>query len=137
MLSMHKVKAQKDTVYYLLDTAAVPIKDRMFKMDNEGPFRIYVLGCRCYPSSTNIGFYFNIYGKRERIINQQEFRRLKTSSITALIDFAIKSLDPKAANYEFIFIEPNGEDLKLIGVSLAPPYDSRKVTSAMPVSIHQ
>jgi hypothetical protein len=136
--NMQKVKAQRDTVYYLLDTAAVPIKDRMFRMVDEGPFRIYFLACRCYPYSRGIPFIFNINRKRERIINKQEFRQLKISSITELIDFALKSLDPKPVKYNFIFIEPHGEDMKLIDVTLGAPYRSRKVTTATPVPIiHQ
>jgi hypothetical protein len=133
-LNMQNVQAQKDTVYYLLDTAALPIKDRMFQIENEGPARMYLLKCKCYPSSTSIPFYFDISRKRERIINKQEFRQLKTSSLTELIDFAIRSLDPKAATYQFIFIEPVGEVMKLIDISLAPPYKSTKVESAKLVS---
>jgi hypothetical protein len=134
--NMQNVKAQRDTVYYLLDTAAVPIKDRMFRMDNEGPFRFYLLECSCYPSSVGIPFYFNVHRKK-RIIDKKTFLQLKTSSITELIGFALESLEPKPVKYKFIFIEPNGEDMNLTDIFIAPPYKSRKVTTEMFVPIHE
>jgi hypothetical protein len=137
-LNMQKVKAQKDTVYYLLDTAALPIKDRMFRTEDEGPFRTYVLECRCYPYSMGIPFYFNIYRKREKTIDKKKFLQIKTLSISELIDIALKCLEPSIwLKYKFIFIEPHGDDMKLIDITLGAPHDPRIVTSTTPVSTHQ
>ncbi|TCO17538.1 hypothetical protein EV200_1161 [Pedobacter psychrotolerans] len=50
-------KIKRDTIYYLLDTAAIPAKDRIFTFEREGPFKLYVLQCRCYPFFKDISFF--------------------------------------------------------------------------------
>ncbi len=129
-----KVKAQneeikRDTIYYLLDTAAIPAKDRIFTFEREGPFMLYVLQCRCYPFSKDISFFYSI--ERQKInkkISIEEFSKIKTVPITQLIDVALKCL-PRAdwTRYKFVFIEPEGENMRLIDMALATPYNPRKV----------
>jgi hypothetical protein len=119
---------KKDTIYYLLDTANTSIKDRMFKIEREGPAMIYQLKCKCYPYSTNITFYFDINHKKEKKIKPQEFNNLSTVSISQLIEIAVKLLAPNEKNkYKFMFIEPIGSEMRLIDMTLAAPYNPRKV----------
>lgn len=119
---------KKDTIYYLLDTTNISIKDRMFNIEREGPAMIYQLKCKCYPYSTNITFYFDINHKKEERIKLREFNKLNTVSIAQLIEIAVKILAPNEKNkYEFIFIEPIGSEMKLIEMTLAAPYNPRKV----------
>ncbi|WP_025145976.1 hypothetical protein [Pedobacter jeongneungensis] len=121
-------KIKKDTVYYLLDTLSVPAKDRMFKVEREGPAMVYQLQCKCYPYSTSITFYYDINRKKEKIIKISEAKKIKTVSITELISLAVKSLLKEEANeYKFVFLEPSGNDINLINMVLAPPYNPNKV----------
>jgi len=118
---------KKDTVYYLLDTLAVPIKDRMFKVEREGTAVFFLLKCKCYPFSTDIPFYYDVYRKKENRIKKTEFDQIRTVPITQLIEIAIKCLEAKQVNnYEFIFIEPDGAKMKLIHMTLGPPYNPRE-----------
>jgi hypothetical protein len=129
LFNLQKVNAQvkTDTIYYLLDTAKVPIKDRMFRIEREGPAMCYILECKCYPYATGISFLFDIASKKEKIISLQEFRRIKTVSITQLIDLALKCLPPGHRGlYKFIFAEPTGKNIRLKDMVLGTPYEPRK-----------
>lgn len=64
-VSAQNNQLKKDTIYYLLDTAVVPVKDRMFKIEPEGPFMVYQILCKCYPYATSISFLCNISPRRE------------------------------------------------------------------------
>ncbi len=129
LFNIQKVNAQikRDTIYYLLDTAKVPIKDRMFRIEREGPAMCYILECRCFPYSRGITFLFDIANKKEKKISFQEFKKLKTVSVTQLIDLAIKCLPPENRNlYKFIFAEPEENYIKLTDMMLYTYYDPRK-----------
>ncbi|GGE60558.1 hypothetical protein EV200_103638 [Pedobacter psychrotolerans] len=128
LFNIHKVRAQVkgDTVYYLLDTANVPVKDRMFKIEREESAMMYLLQCKCYPYATNIPFYFDIYKKKT--ISRKEFKKIKIVSIIQLIVIALKCLPPASrTDYKFIFIEPEGRNMKLTDMVLGAPYNPRKV----------
>lgn len=127
--SLQKVNAQvkRDTIYYLLDTANVPIKDRMFRIEREGPAMCYILECKCYPYATGISFLFDIVNKKEKRISLEEFSKIKTVSITELIDFALKCLPPGHRGlYKFIFAEPEGNLIRLTDMMLWEPYKPEK-----------
>ncbi len=128
LFNLQKVNAQikRDTIYYLLDTAKVPIKDRMFRIEREGPVIGYVLECKCYPYARGIAFYFPITDKKERKISLQEFRKIKTVSIRELIDLALKCLPPGHTDlYKFIFAEPEGNNIRLTDMMLWIPTKPR------------
>ncbi len=71
LFNIQKVNAQikRDSIYYLLDTANVPVKDRMFHIESEGPFMFYSLECKCFPYEYRIGFYYQIADKKEKRIS--------------------------------------------------------------------
>jgi hypothetical protein len=128
VFNFQKVNAQvkTDTIYYLLDTANVPVKDRMFRIEREGPAMCYVLECRCFPYSRGITFLYDIANKKEKKISLNEFREFKTVSITQLIDLAIKCLAAeKRSLYKFIFAEPDGKNIRLTDMTLWTYYDPR------------
>ncbi|MFW0716913.1 hypothetical protein [Pedobacter sp. N23S346] len=132
LFNIHKVRAQVkgDTVYYLLDTAAIPAKDRIFTFEREGPFKLYVLQCRCYPFFKDISFFYSTERHKNKKISIEEFSKIKTVPITQLIDIAVKCLPPADwTKYKFVFIEPDGENMRLIDMALAAPYNPRKVNS--------
>jgi hypothetical protein len=128
LFNLQKVNAQvkRDTIYYLLDTAKVPVKDRMFNFTAEGPAMGYTLACQCFPYGYSIFFYYQIADKKEKRISIQEFRNIKTVSITELIDLALKCLPPGNRNqYQFIFAEPEGGHIRLTDMMLWIPLKPR------------
>lgn len=139
LFNLQKVNAQVkiDTIYYLLDTAKVPIKDRMFRIEREGPAMCYILECKCFPYATGITFFFPIADKKEKIISLQEFRQIKTVSVMQLIDLALKCLPPGNRNkYEFIFAEPDGNHFRLTDMKIWIPTKPRNtitVTTIEPI----
>jgi len=140
LFNLQKVNAQVkiDTIYYLLDTANVPIKDRMFRIEIENPFMFYTLECKCFPYGYGIGFYYPIVNKKEKKISVQEFRKLKIVSITQLIDLALKSLAPEnRSKYQFIIAEPDGSNIKLTQMKVWIPTKPQKTittTTIEPIS---
>lgn len=129
LFNTQKVSAQlkTDTIYYLLDTAKVPVKERMFRIEREGTFMCYILECKCYPYATGITFFFPIADKKEKTISLQEFRQFKTVSVTQLIDLALKCLPPGHTGlYKFIFAEPDGNNILLTDMILGIPYKPNK-----------
>lgn len=129
LFNRQEVNAQikRDTIYYLLDTAKVPKKDRMFRIDREGPAMFYSLECKCFPYEYGIGFYYQIKDKKAKSIGLQEFRQLKTVSIVELIDLALKYLPPaNRSKYKFIFAEPEGNHIRLIDMKVWIPTKPRK-----------
>ncbi|MCZ4244563.1 hypothetical protein [Pedobacter punctiformis] len=140
--NMQKVSAQikkikRDTVYYLLDTASVSVKDRMFKIEREESAMMYLLQCKCYPYATNIPFYFDIYKNKKEIISRKEFKKIKTVSIVELIVIALKCLPPaNRTDYKFIFIEPDGKNMRLTDMVLGAPYNPREVNSTEKIKIN-
>ena len=132
LFNLQKANAQVkiDTIYYLLDTAKVPVKDRMFRIEREGPSMDYALECKCFPYGYSIFFYYQIADKKEQKISIQEFSKIKTVSITQLIDLALKCLPPENRNlYQFIFAEPEGKNIRLTEMKLWIPLKPRKTST--------
>ena len=139
LFNIQKVNAQvkRDSIYYLLDTANVPIKDRMFHIESEGSFMFYSLECKCFPYEYGIGFYYQIDDKKEKRISLREFKKIKTVSITELIDVSLKCLPPGNRNkYQFIFAEPDGNHFRLTDMKIWIPTKPRNtitVTTIEPI----
>ena len=68
LFNLQKVNAQvkRDTIYYLLDTAKVPVKDRMFHFTAEGPAMGYTLACQCFPYGYSIFFLLSNCGQKRK-----------------------------------------------------------------------
>ncbi|MGY3054690.1 hypothetical protein ACVWYG_002899 [Pedobacter sp. UYEF25] len=117
-----------DTIYYFLDTAAVPKKDRFFKFESESHYKVYFLQCKCYPYGKDIPFFYDADNPNIKKISIANFEKIKTVSITELINIVLSSLpQPAWTKYVFVFIEPDGTNMKLTYLGLASPYDPRKV----------
>lgn len=127
LIISQKVKAQSkqetlDTVYYKLDTSAVPLKDRMFKIEIEGKHKGYILKCKCYPWETDLVFFSRIDRTYEtKAISLASFNKINTISITKLIEIAVKYGQEKIERHKFFFIEPNGQTMKVTRVYLLKP----------------
>lgn len=87
LFNFQKVNAQVkiDTIYYLLDTAKIPVKDRMFRIEREGPAMCYILECKCFPHSRGITFLFDIADKKEQKISVQEFLWMALRSLLIIL----------------------------------------------------
>lgn len=122
-------KAKRDSIYYLLDTAAVPVKDRMFKTEIEQPYKLFVLRCKCYPNGANAAFSTYITQQdNAKYISQEDFHRLKTISLTELIAITANSPKEKGTKHHFFFLEPNGNKMKITRVYLLPPLKAKPPT---------
>lgn len=110
----------QDTVYYHLDTAAIPIKDRMFAFDEEAGTVSYVVLCKCYPWETDLRFFYT-KTKNTKTISKEAFRKIKTISITQLIEIGVKYAKDRIDRHVFFFIEPNGKNMKVTKVYLSDP----------------
>lgn len=122
-VSAQNSQLKKDTIYFLFDTAAVPVKDRIFKIEPERPSMVYHIMCSCYPYATSIGFYYNLSSRRETKIKMKAARKIKTVSIIELIEIAMKCQDLNVRKkYEFIFLEPDGREMRLTKMFLGRPY---------------
>lgn len=121
-------KEKIDTIYYLLDTASIPVKNRLFRFENESHYALYTLQCRCYPHGKDIPFFYDRDRPNTKKINMADFRKIRTVSITELIDTVVNGLPSAGWNkYIFVFIEPDGANMKLTYMGLARPFNPRKV----------
>ncbi|MCX2452062.1 hypothetical protein OQX61_12390 [Pedobacter sp. PLR] len=115
---------ERSNIYYFLDTAAVPIKDRIFDLYSYGYTKNFNILCRCYPWNTNVNF-FSINPKDTRPFTLQEFNEIKTVSLPDLIDIAIQYAKDRIYKYNFYFIEPVSDKMKITKVILAWPTKPR------------
>lgn len=127
LTTAQKVKAQnkkeiQDTIYYKLDTSAVPLKDRMFNIEIEDKYKGYILKCKCYPWETDLVFFSRRDRSNEtKNISLESFNKIKTISIPQLIEIAVKYAKDRLDKHKFFFIEPNGKAMKVTRVYLSDP----------------
>lgn len=115
-------KIKRDSIYYLLDTTSVPIKDRMFTTEIENPLKIYVLRCKCYPGEADAAFStYNTATKNVKHISIEDFQKIHTISLIDLIAITSKSAKEKIYNETFFLIEPDNKGMKVTKVNLIPP----------------
>lgn len=117
---------EKDSVYYYLDTAAVPIKDRMVFKDSLEFAIAYTLPCQCNLWGGNINFE-KPKSIKSKPISLAEFKKLNTVSITDLITIAVKKIKEKDKKTSYFFIEPNGKEMKISKVFLMDPKRTHEV----------
>ncbi len=110
----------RDTVYYLVDTTAVPVKDRMFDIGVEGYFHYYRLMCQCYPWQLNPTFTYVV--KRKGVsMSKQEVEKTQFITLQKLIDIAVQYGISKVEKTVFYFIEPSDNAFIKHEVYLMPP----------------
>lgn len=122
----------KDTVYYLLDTASVPLNDRMFEIGEEAGNIYYILKCRCYPWNMN-PIFFSVPAKKNDThhISDEDFRRLKKISLVQLTDIAFNYGKDKIDKTDFYFIEPSEDKFKIMKTYLLKSRKPRGGTITM------
>lgn len=107
----------KDTVYFLVDTLAVPAKDRMFEITDEGKFKTFGLLCKCYQFGMDAYFYHDLTSGK-KFIDREEFEKIKTVSINELITITAQFAKDKIDKTAFYFIEPDGQKMRVTRVYL-------------------
>ncbi|QNK64824.1 hypothetical protein H7F33_10230 [Pedobacter sp. PAMC26386] len=127
------IKKNQDTVFYFLDTVATPAKDRIIRIERETPYLGYIILCKCYPLNADPVFYTRI-DSYKKVISKEEFAKIKTISLTRLIEIAVKYANDKIYSHKFFFIEPDGNNMKVTKVTLEGPrkpdailYNTKKI----------
>lgn len=111
---------KRDTVYYLVDTTAVPVKDRMFDIGLEGYIHYYRLMCQCYPWQLNPVFSYVVKRKGTNM-SKQEVEKTQFITLQKLIDIAVQYGISKVEKKVFYFIEPSNNAFIKHEVYLMPP----------------
>ena len=112
--------AKKDTGYYLIDTAKIPSKDRMFHVGVEGHAKFYALICKCYPWNLDPVFTYP-KARKGNTINKESFNKIKTIELKDLINIAVRYGIEKIDKTVIYFIEPQGKEFIAHEVFLLDP----------------
>lgn len=110
--SLCKASAQKavsniDTVYYLLDTASTPSRDRMWDIGVESSYKFFTIKCPCLKYNSEPTFIYNLKEPGQKISNNS-VSKFNTVGLSSLIAFAKKTTDLTAQTlYIFYLIEKN------------------------------
>jgi len=119
-LSVHAQKI--DSVYYLLDTAKTPIRDRMWEIGIEVPFKYYTVLCPCLKYNNQLTFAHKI-GETGKMYKNINLMRLTT--LPDLISKAKKHVDNGFNGYTFFLIEHSGKSYVVYKVGIVPPKDNK------------
>jgi hypothetical protein len=118
---------KKDTVYYLVDTTRIPLKDRMFDIGIEDHFYYYRLTCQCYPWQTDPVFTYVLERKGSLLTNNEQ-KKLNLISLRGLINIVVEYGLNRKDKKVFYFIEPKDQSFIMHRVYLMDP---RKPTIAI------
>jgi hypothetical protein len=117
-----------DTVYYVVDTARVPAKDRLFEIGDEGNAHYYSLTCQCFPGLTDPVFTY-VKQRSGQVLNATKMRSIKTSSVSELIKIAARFGSDKILRHAFYFIEPRDGQMIMNKVNLLLPQKRKAANS--------
>lgn len=98
---------KKDTLYYLLDTLAVPVKDRLFSYEAENAnIKWVTINCACLESGVKPQFRINT--RNQKIVDIRWLQRHETVSLSYLLNYLRTKDDARLiSNFDLFFIEPN------------------------------
>ncbi len=96
-----------DSVYYLLDTAKTPLNERIWHIDNDGPWKYYTIQCHCLQYDTEPTFAYDTRKDIPRIFSKKELKSIALINISDLIDSVKKNLENGRKDaYTLFLIEP-------------------------------
>lgn len=108
--SAQKAVSNIDTVYYLLDTAKTPLKDRMWDIGVESRYKYYTIQCPCLKFNNSPTFVYNLKEGGTKISGDQ-IARFAFVSLPSLIERAKVTTDLTATTlYIFYIVEKNREN---------------------------
>jgi hypothetical protein len=94
-----------DTIYYLVDTAKAPVKDRMITVEFEDQFKCYTIECFCLKYDQKPVFYYNY--EKEKGENINAVNGISFISLSKLIHLSQEGGgDLFNTNHIAYFIEP-------------------------------
>jgi hypothetical protein len=94
-------------VYYLLDTSKTPISERIWHIDNDGPWKYYTIQCHCLQYNAEPTFAYDTRKDISRIISKKELKSITLINISDLIDSVKKNLENgRKEAYTLFLIEP-------------------------------
>ncbi|GGB27640.1 MULTISPECIES: hypothetical protein [Mucilaginibacter] len=103
--SAQKAVSNIDTIYYLLDTANTPVKDRMWDIGVESQYKYYAIQCPCLKFNNYPTFVFNVKDPGRKISGDQ-ITAFNFVSLSSLIERAKKTSDLTAQTlYVFYIVE--------------------------------
>lgn len=113
---------KKDTLYYLADTAKVPLNDRMVDIGIEAPFKYYTIQCECLAYNQKPTFYFN-YEKdgRGEQLSGTGLGTIRLITLSELISLAKQQGNGFNSQHVVFFIEPWGSEYVKHKVMLLKP----------------
>jgi hypothetical protein len=119
-ISFYTARAQKarinniDSIYYFVDTAKIPIKERMMDIGIESTYQYFTIMCPCLKYNTNPTFIYKIKDSGQTI-DKAAFDKLNTVTLIKLINLAKQTADLTATTlYIYFFIEKNNDDKYII-----------------------
>ncbi len=105
-----------DTIYYLVDTAKVPVRDRMVKVGIEGPFKFYNILCQCSKDLLMPTFIYPL-NKPEltETLSEAKIKGFKFISLAELLQMSQQeSFDTFNNHHAVFFIEPEPDGKKYL-----------------------
>ncbi len=121
--SIAQTEQKIDSIYYLLDTAKTPVNDRMWSIEADDQFKMYILKCPCLKFNGTPQFFYSVTDKEDKgwIISKREFQTIKLISLPDLITKAKQLLDTLPISRSFFLIEPEGKKYIVHNVALINP----------------
>jgi hypothetical protein len=126
-----KTYAQKTgkvtSIYYLIDTAKVPVNARMWDIHMEYPsLKLYTIECPCMQYGQKPTFVYDTSAIRDYVINKKKLSTIKFTSLTVLIlkSKQITTIGSKG-RYSIFIVEPKGEKYVVHPVRLIKPLKPR------------
>lgn len=133
----YKADAQKKpaVVYYLIDTATVPVADRMFSINTNGKTYQYTLNCSCLMPWLTDALFTRFVDDKGVMLSQTQVNRLKLLTLRQLIDIVVKYSVVRKKENIFYFVEKRAEQLIKYKVVLSEPeseYDRQRLLISIP-----
>jgi hypothetical protein len=117
-----KNKSGTDTIYYLVDTAKIPVNDRMVKTEweNGGYAKDFIIDVPCLMDHVNPSFICSGSAKAGKVISRSSLHKLKLVNLSTLISLLCIHGAVYTEKYVTYFVEPYGHKyiIHKVGFSL-------------------
>jgi len=117
-----QILTNRDTVYYLVDTAKTPPMDRLIKVGTEGPWYFFSIECTCLKYNQRPTFIYDLKNPGSEPVNNSILKKIKFISLSKLLelsrDDAGEAFNNKHLAY---FIEKKGNKYVKTKVRLLKP----------------
>jgi hypothetical protein len=115
-------KSTKDTLYYLLDTAKTPVKDRMWEIHEEYPsLKLLTITCPCLAYGRNPVFVYSTNTEQGKVINNKKVSVIKFVSLTKLIEYVKNYTGGNFETKKIVFIEKRKSNYMMQPVRIIKP----------------